>query len=75
MFQQCGSLVGVDMANAFAQWILAFEQHVESPQVDEYLQLIYQVVRKNWKMIRKFPDPSMAAFQSSLKICSFVSEA
>eukprot|EP00081_Caenorhabditis_elegans_P018717 NP_499235.1 Uncharacterized protein CELE_T16G12.6 [Caenorhabditis elegans] len=69
---QCGSLVGVDMANAFAQWILAFEQHVESPQVDEYLQLIYQVVRKNWKMIRKFPDPSMAAFQSSLKICSFI---
>lgn len=69
---QCGSLVGVDMANAFAQWVQLFEQHTGSAQIDEYLQLIYQVVRKNWKMIRKFPEPSMAAFQSSIKICSFI---
>lgn len=69
---QCGSLVGVEMANAFAQWIQQFEQQTESAQIDEYLQLIYQVVRKNWKMIRKFSEPSMAAFRSSVKICCFV---
>ncbi|KAF1761329.1 hypothetical protein GCK72_009585 [Caenorhabditis remanei] len=69
---QCGSLVGVDMANAFAQWVQLFEQQTGSTQIDEYLQLIYQVVRKNWKMIMKFPEPSMAAFRSAIKICSCI---
>ncbi|UMM24341.1 hypothetical protein L5515_004614 [Caenorhabditis briggsae] len=69
---QCGSLVGADMANAFSHWVKTAEQHMESSQLDEYLQLIHQVVKKNWKMIRKFEDPSMFAFLSATKICSFI---
>ncbi|EGT33680.1 hypothetical protein CAEBREN_10829 [Caenorhabditis brenneri] len=69
---QCGSLVGVDMANAFAQWTQSFEQQTGSPHIDEYLQLVYQVVRKNWKMIRQYSEPSSAAFGSAIKICSFI---
>uniref|UniRef100_A0A1I7TNN7 Xpo1 domain-containing protein n=3 Tax=Caenorhabditis tropicalis TaxID=1561998 RepID=A0A1I7TNN7_9PELO len=67
---QCGSVVGIELANMFSQWVQLFERHIESPHIEEYLQLVYQVVKKNWKMIRRFHDPSIVAFRSAIRICS-----
>uniref|UniRef100_A0A8R1HRM9 Xpo1 domain-containing protein n=1 Tax=Caenorhabditis japonica TaxID=281687 RepID=A0A8R1HRM9_CAEJA len=69
---QCGNLVGVEMANAIAHWLQIFEQSVSSVQIDEYLQFIYHVVRKNWKPIRKFSEPSLVALKSSINICTYI---
>ncbi|CAI2347585.1 unnamed protein product [Caenorhabditis sp. 36 PRJEB53466] len=69
---QCGPLVGVEMANAFAQWMRAFEERVDSPQIDEYLQLVQQIVKKSWKQIRTYHEPSMIALRSAINICSYI---
>ncbi|CAB3402356.1 unnamed protein product [Caenorhabditis bovis] len=67
---QCGPLVGIDMCNAICSWFNMFEQRFGDSQMDEWLSFIYQVVKKDWKTLRKHGEASMAGIQSVLNICA-----
>ncbi|CAI5445413.1 unnamed protein product [Caenorhabditis angaria] len=68
---QCGSLVGIELANSIAGWCSLFEQRVDDAQMEEWLALLYQVFKKDWKTIRKFEEPFINAIKSALNICSY----